>query len=49
MQFIIVHEDKTSNARCVVIKMAHGDIETPIFMPVTKEKKINNNNIKSHK
>ena len=49
MQFIIVHEDKTSKACCVVIKTAHGDIETPIFMPVTKEKKINNNNIKFHK
>ena len=34
MQFIIVHEDKTSKARCGVIKTAHGDIETPIFMPV---------------
>ena len=49
MQFIIVHEDKTSKARCGVIKTAHGDIETPIFMPVTKKKEINNNNIKSHK
>ena len=34
MQFIIVHEDKTSKARCGVIKTAHGDIGTPIFMPV---------------
>ena len=49
MQFVIVHKDKTSNARCGVIKTAHGDIETPIFMPVTKKKEINNNNIKSHK
>lgn len=34
MQFNIQHKDSKSNARAGVIKTDHGDIETPIFMPV---------------
>ncbi len=32
--FKLVHQDKNSNARAGVIKTPHGEIETPIFMPV---------------
>ena len=34
MEFIIEHTDPKSNARTGVIKTDHGDIHTPIFMPV---------------
>ena len=34
MQFIINKEDGKSHARAGVITTAHGQIETPIFMPV---------------
>ena len=34
MKFEISHKDKNSNARKGLISTAHGDIETPIFMPV---------------
>ncbi|HOU47006.1 MAG TPA: tRNA guanosine(34) transglycosylase Tgt [Chitinophagales bacterium] len=34
MNFIVQHTDTTSNARAGKISTAHGDIETPIFMPV---------------
>lgn len=34
MFFKITHKDKNSRARTGIIKTAHGDIETPIFMPV---------------
>lgn len=34
MNFIVQHTDITSNARAGKISTAHGDIETPIFMPV---------------
>ena len=34
MEFIIEHTDPKSNARIGVIKTDHGDIHTPIFMPV---------------
>ena len=34
MQFDLVGRDSKSNARAGVIKAPHGDIETPIFMPV---------------
>jgi queuine tRNA-ribosyltransferase len=34
VQFNIQHADKESNARCGLIQTAHGEIETPIFMPV---------------
>ncbi len=34
MEFIIQHTDKASKARTGVLKTAHGEIETPIFMPV---------------
>lgn len=30
----LLHIDKNSGARCGVIHTPHGDIETPIFMPV---------------
>ncbi|HAZ10545.1 MAG TPA: tRNA guanosine(34) transglycosylase Tgt [Candidatus Omnitrophica bacterium] len=32
--FKIIHKDKFTNARAGVIETAHGDIETPVFMPV---------------
>lgn len=32
--FTLSHTDKNSNARAGVIKTAHGEIQTPIFMPV---------------
>jgi len=34
MKFNLKATDKDSNARAGVMKTAHGDIETPIFMPV---------------
>ena len=34
MEFIINHTDPKSNARAGLIKTDHGDIHTPIFMPV---------------
>ena len=34
MEFNIKATDKSSNARAGTIKTAHGEIETPIFMPV---------------
>jgi queuine tRNA-ribosyltransferase len=34
VQFNIQHTDKESKARCGLIQTAHGEIETPIFMPV---------------
>jgi queuine tRNA-ribosyltransferase len=33
-QFELTHKDKNSNARAGVIKTPHGEIQTPIFMPV---------------
>ena len=34
MKFIKTHNDPNSAARCGVITTDHGQIETPIFMPV---------------
>lgn len=34
MHFNLTHSDPASKARAGVIKTAHGEIETPIFMPV---------------
>lgn len=34
MQYKVLAEDKCSNARCGVLHTDHGDIQTPIFMPV---------------
>ena len=34
MRFTLTHTDKASNAHCGVISTDHGDIRTPIFMPV---------------
>ena len=34
MKFSIAHKDSKSNARSGKIQTAHGEIETPIFMPV---------------
>lgn len=34
MQFEIVHSDPNSSARSGVITTAHGEIKTPVFMPV---------------
>lgn len=34
MTFKIQHTDPNSNARCGLIQTDHGEIETPIFMPV---------------
>ena len=30
----IIHKDKNSKARCGVMHLAHGDVQTPVFMPV---------------
>ena len=32
--FTLIHEDNKTNARAGLLKTAHGDVETPIFMPV---------------
>jgi len=32
--FKIIHKDKNTNARTGIIATPHGDIETPVFMPV---------------
>ncbi len=34
MDFKLIATDKASNARAGLITTAHGEIETPIFMPV---------------
>jgi len=34
MHFDLVHSDSNSNARAGILHTDHGDIETPIFMPV---------------
>ncbi|MGB0452954.1 MAG: tRNA guanosine(34) transglycosylase Tgt [Bacteriovoracaceae bacterium] len=34
LEFKVTHTDKNSNARTGVIKTPHGEIETPVFMPV---------------
>ncbi len=34
MQYKVIAEDRCSNARCGVLHTEHGDIQTPIFMPV---------------
>ena len=34
MKFELLHTDNSSNARAGLITTDHGDIETPIFMPV---------------
>ncbi len=32
--FTLIHQEKNTRARAGVIQTAHGDIETPVFMPV---------------
>jgi queuine tRNA-ribosyltransferase len=32
--FEILHRDTRTNARCGVLHTAHGDVPTPVFMPV---------------
>ena len=34
LRYELIKKDKYSNARCGIIHTEHGDIETPIFMPV---------------
>lgn len=34
MSYQITHQDPKSSARCGVLNLAHGNVETPIFMPV---------------
>ncbi|GGZ28567.1 queuine tRNA-ribosyltransferase [Echinicola pacifica] len=34
MKFILEHKDEKSKARAGIVKTDHGDIQTPIFMPV---------------
>ncbi len=34
MKFDLIAKDKDSNARAGVLTTAHGDVQTPIFMPV---------------
>jgi tRNA-guanine family transglycosylase len=39
----LLHEDKNSGARRGIVHTPHGDIETPVFMPVrnSSDSKIN--------
>ncbi|MFQ5629318.1 MAG: hypothetical protein ACE5I1_11200, partial [bacterium] len=32
--FHISHIDKSTSARAGILKTAHGEIETPVFMPI---------------
>ena len=34
IQFEITHVCKQSGARCGILHTPHGDVETPMFMPV---------------
>ena len=34
MDFQLLHTDNKSNARAGVITTDHGEVETPVFMPV---------------
>ena len=34
MKFTLKHTDKATKARAGILETAHGQIETPIFMPV---------------
>ena len=34
MQYTLLAKDKNSEARCGVLTTAHGEIHTPVFMPV---------------
>ena len=34
MKYSIIHSDKNTSARFGVIKTEHGNIQTPVFMPV---------------
>ena len=34
MKYTLLAKDKNSDARCGVLTTDHGNIETPIFMPV---------------
>ena len=34
MEFILEHTDRTTGARAGTLKTAHGDVKTPVFMPV---------------
>ena len=34
MKFELLHQDPTSKARAGTLTTAHGEIQTPIFMPV---------------
>ena len=34
IKYELIKKDKYSNARCGIIHTDHGDIPTPIFMPV---------------
>ena len=47
--FKLIHKDKSSKARLGVIKTAHGEINTPVFMPVGTQgtvKAISNDELK---
>ena len=49
MFFSIIHQDKNTRARTGVIHTDHGDIETPIFMPVGTQgtvKSVDNDDLK---
>ncbi len=44
----LIHEDKNTGARAGILHTPHGDIETPIFMPVgtnSTVKLVTNNNL----
>lgn len=37
MEFTLKHKDKDTGARCGVMQTPHGEIETPVFMPVATQ------------
>ena len=34
LNFSVLHKDSGSGARCGVLRTTHGQVETPVFMPV---------------
>lgn len=34
LQFEVIARDPSSQARCAVLRLPHGEVETPVFMPV---------------
>jgi queuine tRNA-ribosyltransferase len=48
--FSVIHKDKTSRARCGKLMTAHGEVNTPVFMPVGTQgtvKTLSNDEVKA--